>query len=602
MEQIPQRRYKTMSLDINNNHQRYVSRSSRMVNFPAEYIQHVKESYPKRSYLGKPEYMCKHCRAIFWFNERNKYETSRSNGEIIYSNCCKNGKIKIPKFRDPPIYLKNLLNPMGGKKSRHFLQKIRQYNSMFAFTSMGGNIDRKINHGDGPYVFRVNGQIHHRIGSLLPLPNTTPKFAELYIFDTKNEIENRMKALTNEDPNEEDLDPDIVRGLQAMRDECNPLVKIFRHARDLLEEHKGIDISVKIIGADKGDRIQYEMPNPKDLAILIVGDMTLENYKRDIIVSTRNNGLRRISIFHPAYVALQYPLLFPYGERGFQLGIKYNKNNNNDTNEEDAKRNTVTVHEFSKYHVHYGPDQPNPYLCYGRLSKQAIVDARAMEDEDRLDYIARNQSKLRAEYIQGIFDAIEKGMYEANQIGKKVFLPSSHVGSRRYIIQNYHDGIAICHAYGSPDLFITFTCNPRWPELLGALIQGEQPNDRPDIIVRVFHMKLEQLLDDLRSGLIFGSISAILYSTEFQKRSLPHVHILTWIEKSRKEITSETIDFWISAEIPDPTIDPLRYVLVAEHMMHGPCGYKNWNCPCMKKGMMLYGDYYDLIYTIIGHQ
>src|SRR6266508_6403984 len=44
------------------------------------------------------------------------------------------------------------------------------------------------------------------------------------------------------------------------------------------------------------------------------------------------------------------------------------------------------------------------------------------------------------------------------------------------------------------------------------------------------------------------------------------------------------IDTWISAEIPDPTIDPLGYVLLAEHMMHGPYGEKNWNCPCMKKG------------------
>ena len=69
--------------------------------------------------------------------------------------------------------------------------------------------------------------------------------------------------------------------------------------------------------------------------------------------------------------------------------------------------------------MHYRPNEPNPFLCYGRLSKQAIVDARAIEDEDRLDYIARNQSKLRAEYVQGIFDAIEKGIYETNQVGKK---------------------------------------------------------------------------------------------------------------------------------------------------------------------------------------
>jgi len=202
---------------------------------------------------------------------------------------------------------------------------------MFAFTSMGGNIDKTINKGEGPYVFRINGQIHHRIGSLLPKPNKIPKFVELYIFDTKNEIENRIRALSKEDPYGTDLNPAIMEGLQKRLDECNPLVKVFRHARDLLEEHRGIDVSIRIIGAKKGDQIQYKMPHPKELAMLIVGDMTLENYKRDIIVSTRTKTLQHISIFHPAHMPLQYPLLFPYGERGFQLGIEYHEETRNQT-------------------------------------------------------------------------------------------------------------------------------------------------------------------------------------------------------------------------------------------------------------------------------
>jgi hypothetical protein len=132
-----------------------------------------------------------------------------------------------------------------------------------------------------------------------------------------------------------------------------------------------------------------------------------------------------------------------------------------------------------------------------------------MEDEDRLMFIARKQTELRAEYFQGIFDAVEKGLSEGNQIGKRVLLPSSHVGSRRYITQNYHDGIAICHVYGPPDLFITFTCNPKWHEITLAILNGQQPNDRPDIIVRVFHMKLQQLLNGIRSSSIFGPTLAI---------------------------------------------------------------------------------------------
>ena len=80
------------------------------------------------------------------------------------------------------------------------------------------------------------------------------------------------------------------------------------------------------------------------------------------------------------------------------------------------------------------------------------------------------------------------------------------------MIQNYHDGIAICRVYGPPDLFITYTCNPKWPEITLANLEGQAPNDRPDIIVRVFHMMLQRLLNDIRSDSIFGPTLAILYS------------------------------------------------------------------------------------------
>lgn len=88
-----------------------------------------------------------------------------------------------------------------------------------------------------------------------------------------------MHALQKEEHEENDLDPTIVMKLKEMLDNNNPLVKIFRHARDLLEEHNGIDISIRIIGANKGDKVQYEMPHCEDLAMLIVGDLNLEQYK-----------------------------------------------------------------------------------------------------------------------------------------------------------------------------------------------------------------------------------------------------------------------------------------------------------------------------------
>jgi hypothetical protein len=62
---------------------------------------------------------------------------------------------------------------------------------MFAFTSMGGQANTKINNGGGPPQFILSGQNYHRIGSLLPEQGTTSKFAQLYIYDTQNEVENR---------------------------------------------------------------------------------------------------------------------------------------------------------------------------------------------------------------------------------------------------------------------------------------------------------------------------------------------------------------------------------------------------------------------------
>jgi len=98
----------------------------------------------------------------------------------------------LPFQRDPPQFLAGLLDPHDDVLSKYFIKSIRSYNSMFAFTSLGAKIDTGINKEPGPYVFKINGQVHHRIGSLLPDEGKPPVYAQLYIFDTENEIQNRM--------------------------------------------------------------------------------------------------------------------------------------------------------------------------------------------------------------------------------------------------------------------------------------------------------------------------------------------------------------------------------------------------------------------------
>jgi hypothetical protein len=83
-------------------------------------------------------------------------------------------------------------------------------------------------------------------------------------------------------------------------------------------------------------------------------------------------------------------------------------------------------------------------------------------------------------------------------------------------------------------------------------------------------------------GLTFILLCTVLYTVEFQKRGLPHIHCLVWLDAASSEFNASTIDKFICAEIPDIDIDPLGYALVDEFMMHGPCGDFNPRCPCMK--------------------
>ena len=70
---------------------------------------------------------------------------------------------------------------------------------MFAFTSFGATTESNTSDSHGPYIFKISGQIHHLMGSLLPLNNDFPKFAQLYIYDTENEIHNRMSSYIFDD-------------------------------------------------------------------------------------------------------------------------------------------------------------------------------------------------------------------------------------------------------------------------------------------------------------------------------------------------------------------------------------------------------------------
>ena len=88
------------------------------------------------------------------------------------------------------------------------MENIRAYNQMFTMTYFGAKMDDSINNCSGPFVFKVEGQISHWMGCLCPLDNDNPRFLQMYIYDTDNEIENRLRHFRKHKC--EDLEPEIV--------------------------------------------------------------------------------------------------------------------------------------------------------------------------------------------------------------------------------------------------------------------------------------------------------------------------------------------------------------------------------------------------------
>ncbi|KAL7157887.1 hypothetical protein ABFS83_02G106300 [Erythranthe nasuta] len=263
---------------------------------------------------------------------------------------------------------------------------------------------------------------------LLPKEGTRPKFAHLYIFNTKNEIRNRIDVVWSGNQSN-DLGSAIIASL-----------------KDMIDGRTIFLTQVKIAG-------------------FIVGNFDTQECVRDIVVETRSNNLQRIS--------------------------------------EDGYRDDISLRESS-----FADNRK----WRNKLFQQFCVDGFSMVESQRLNFIRFNQDQLRVDMYKGSFTA-----------------------GPRYIFNNFVDALKICNWVGFPTLFIAITCNPQWPEIQRVLKDTNlRPEDRPDILCRVFKMKLDSMMTESQKGCIFGRIRAYMYQ------------------------------------------------LVEKYMIHGPCGQANLKSPCMK--------------------
>ena len=247
------------------------------------------------------------------------------------------------------------------------------------------------------------------------------------------------------------------------------------------------DISLNLV--ERRDLRTTNLPTASEIAVIIPD--TISNSCRDIIIRKNSGQIQRISELHPSYDPMQYPLLFPRGEDGWNLSFHQRKT---------SLKQWGAFYLQIRFLILNRAENLNSNLLHlaGRLFHQYVVDLYAKIETNNLRFIRNNQSAIRAESYQGLSDALATdGARSLANIGTRIVLPATFIQSPRYFGQLYQDSMAMVRRYGKPDLFITMTCNPKWPEISRELLPNQLANDRPDIVARVFRAKLEALLDDL---------------------------------------------------------------------------------------------------------
>ncbi|KAF8084359.1 hypothetical protein N665_0721s0016 [Sinapis alba] len=314
-----------------------------------------------------------------WYGERiNKCKNSCNPS---FTLCCGQDQVQLPILKDQPTALKRLMEE-DDAQSKHFQRNMRPYNMVFSFTSLGGKVER------------CN---YHLMGSLQPPNDREAKFGQLYIVDTENEAENRSICLSTGNKRfqvkkKDGLKKEIIEILMKMLNEVNPYAKQFRSARDQFDTNLEDAFHMRIVSDRLKHGRTYNTPTASEVAALIPGDFNLDMNKKDIVLQKHCGRLMRINEIHVSYLELQYPLLFPYGEDGFRLGIK--KGVTGATKKH--KKVTINMRQFFAFRLQERKNESHCLLHDRLLFQQFLVDAYTTIESNRLRYLKIFKIKLES--------------------------------------------------------------------------------------------------------------------------------------------------------------------------------------------------------------
>ena len=513
---------------------------------------------------------CRDCDSLMFMTERLT-RSSKTNPK--FGLCCLSGKVTLPPVSEPPRELHEFYYG-NTTLAKHFQTNIRKFNCGLSMATMKTTNATMLG---GIANFRIHGQVFRQMGPPLASHNVQSSSLQSYFYDPQEQVSRRLQILPSL-PQHEERDRAVFQSLQSVLLQYNSYLQSFMDIHQIVESGqlpKEIFITIHADKKPERDHARrYNLPTSNEVAILLPNHNTPAQ-NRTIVCALQvqengNRGLQSFSDTHRSYDPLSYPLLFPYGTDGYHLNIPH-----------QLGQHHVTAMQFYAYRLMQR--DPNHSILHSgrRLLQQYMVDMWAKVETGRLNFLRFHQKDLRADLYRGLQDALHVG--DADRAGHRIILPATFTGGPRFMAKHYQDAMAIVRKFGKPTFFITFTCNAQWSEIVSELRSNQTASDRPDLTARVFKLKQQQLLADIKNG-VLGPLLAHVYTIEFQKRGLPHCHFLFIMQGDQH--TWQDVDNVICAEIPDPN-NPYTQTLhnyVMKFMIHGPCGKDNPKSPCMSKG------------------
>lgn len=481
-----------------------------------------------RHLLGRMDVVCSDCGARMWMQEHSTKTRIRDN-KIKFSLCCNNGLYHPEHHHPPPPFMQDLLlgpqDPANGTRNftndttKNFRNLIRTYNGRFTFTALSVVPDDGLARSGPVSTFKIQGDFYQKLPRRLnPRPGKMPKYAEIYFMDTADQLRVREsdRAPAGRWSRPMSTDNNIIRQIQDfLWSGANPIVDKYKTAYELYQQQQrregpnapSQEFELRVLD-DSADR-RLDRPSGVPEIAVIIDARREANQPHSVKVSLRREteteygNIEEFSALNPHYMPMAYPLMFLYGDLGWHP--------------EPGVENKETMLKYAKYFMMTRPD--NFIIYFGKLFQQWVVDNWAQVEKGRLKYHELHQDELRAELYSNITEhASSLAANEApptnpahinrrrarasrsaaeeessSNVGRRLILNASFVGSDRYFKSKFYDGLALLRAFGSPSLFITFTCNIKWPEILHELLPGQPAFERPELIARIFHLKVKEL-------------------------------------------------------------------------------------------------------------